>query len=193
MCKRVFIAVCAALLCASALFADLRSSVALVECEPNSAFVESFSLISRRFEQAGNSEAADYFDSLQKGWHGSGFLFQSEDGDLVLVTNRHVIKYSEAMKILFRGVGGEEQELKGNFEIIEDQLLDLAVITFPGTDEYSPLLLADTGEIRDGIQVYAAGYPGLMGEPLWQLSQGIVTNQRVEIDQLVDPELGYLI
>lgn len=181
-------------LCTSAfLFGDIRESVAVIECTPNSAFIDSFSQIAERFERAGNSAAADYFNSLQEGWHGSGALMQLEDGEMVLLTNRHVTSHSEDMNIKFGDVDGDEVVLNENLSVLEDAQLDLALIYFDMTQEIAPLIPDFEMEISDGDQVYAAGYPSLLGEPSWQLSQGIVTNYRAEIDRLVDPDISHVI
>ena len=43
------------------------------------------------------------------------------------------------------------------------------------------------------MDVWSAGYPGLGGQPMWQLGKGIITNSKAKIKELVDPSITHII
>lgn len=47
--------------------------------------------------------------------------------------------------------------------------------------------------VKDGQEVWSAGFPGLGGEPVWQFGKGTVTNSSARIKELIDPSISTVI
>ncbi|MBD5440204.1 MAG: trypsin-like peptidase domain-containing protein [Treponema sp.] len=47
--------------------------------------------------------------------------------------------------------------------------------------------------VKDGQEVWSAGFPGLGNEPVWQFGKGVVTNASARIKELIDPSVSVII
>ena len=57
--------------------------------------------------------------------------------------------------------------------------LDLAILEFPNDERpFSNGINFYQGDLEDGEQIFTAGYPGLMGTPVWQFGTGHITIRR---------------
>ncbi|NOR82711.1 MAG: PDZ domain-containing protein [Ardenticatenales bacterium] len=101
--------------------------------------------------------------------HGSGFIID-ESG--IAVTNNHVVTGAALLRVW---VGGESTPRNARVLGVSE-CSDLAVIDIEG-DEY-PFLEWYEGEIRAGLDVYAAGYP--LGDPEYTLTRGIVSKESAD-------------
>lgn len=95
---------------------------------------------------------------------GSGFII-SEDG--IAVTNNHVVTGAGLLQIY---LDGEDRPLNARVLGVSE-CSDLAVIDLEG-DGY-PYLTWYEGDIRPGLDVYAAGFP--LGDPEFTLTRGIIS------------------
>ncbi|MBA3606554.1 MAG: trypsin-like peptidase domain-containing protein [Acidimicrobiia bacterium] len=96
---------------------------------------------------------------------GSGFLI-SADG--LAVTNNHVVTGAATLEVF---VGGDTDESYNATIVGVSECNDLALIQLNTSDEL-PYLEWYDGEIRAGLDVYAAGFP--LGDPEFTLTRGIV-------------------
>jgi len=100
---------------------------------------------------------------------GSGFIID-ESG--IAVTNNHVVTGSALLKVF---VNGESRPRNARILGVSE-CSDLAVIDIDG-DGY-PFLEWYDGEIKVGLDVFAAGYP--LGDPEFTLTRGIVSKARAD-------------
>jgi serine protease Do len=103
---------------------------------------------------------------------GSGFII-SEDG--LAVTNNHVVVGAGTLDV-WRG--GDQSDTLDARVLGASECLDIAVVQLE-KDEY-PYLDWHKGEIKTGIDVYAAGFP--LGDPTFTMTRGIVSKADVEGD-----------
>jgi serine protease Do len=98
---------------------------------------------------------------------GSGFII---DPTGLAVTNNHVVSGAALLRVW---VGGESEPRNARILGVSE-CSDLAVIDLEG-DGY-PYLAWHEGDIRTGLDVYAAGFP--LGDPQFTLTRGIVSKER---------------
>lgn len=98
---------------------------------------------------------------------GSGFIID-ESG--LAVTNNHVVTGAALIKVW---VGGE-RDARNAKVLGVSECSDLALIDIDG--EGYPYLEWYDGEIKPGLDVYAAGFP--LGDPEFTLTRGIVSKER---------------
>jgi len=100
---------------------------------------------------------------------GSGFIID-ESG--IAVTNNHVVTGSALLRVF---VNGESRPRNARILGVSE-CSDLAVIDIEG-DGY-PFLEWYDGEIKVGLDVFAAGYP--LGDPEFTLTRGIISKARAD-------------
>jgi serine protease Do len=100
---------------------------------------------------------------------GSGFLI-SDDG--LVVTNNHVVAGAATLEVY---VGGELDKSYNAKVLGVSECNDLAVIKLNTNDDMPHLDWYD-GEIKAGLDVYAAGYP--LGDPEFTLTKGIIAKAK---------------
>lgn len=112
---------------------------------------------------------------------GSGVVIEHQGRKLVL-TNRHVTGYAQTANILF-------QLNKQNIRYEHCPILshsadnDLAVIELPQSCDQIPLPLY-SAPVEEGLDISAAGFPGLGDKPSWQLTRGIISNAQLDMTDL---------
>lgn len=102
---------------------------------------------------------------LNAGWAGSGFFITS---DGLAVTNNHVVTGAAILKVF---IGGDTKTEYDARVVGVSECADLAVIQVD-TSDVSFLKWYD-GDIKTGMEVYAAGYP--LAEPEFNLTKGIIS------------------
>ena len=100
---------------------------------------------------------------------GSGFII---DPAGIAVTNNHVVTGAATLEVY---VGGEEDPRNAKVLGVSE-CSDLAVIDIAG--DGFPYLRWFDGEIKAGLEVYAAGYP--LGDPEFTLTRGIVSKKSAD-------------
>lgn len=190
--KRV-IALFAVILLSSGLYAQsLREYVCVVRgnlSEENKTFLED---LKSSFEGNGYSYYAGYINSFLKGTFGSGFIWYASDGKPYIVTNRHVVSDYESVNLSFENEDGSVSEFKNMRIAFIDDEVDIALIALPDSFKRDGLLFT-TKKLSDGEDVFSAGFPGLGGEPSWQLGKGVVSNSFAKIKELLNPEISTII
>ena len=120
------------------------------------------------------------------GGGGSGFFI---DPSGIAVTNNHVVTGVAALEVYV----GEEDEPRNAQVLGVSECSDLAVIDVEG--DGFPYLEWYDGEIRAGLDVYAAGYPD--PENIYALTSGIVANTKASgemtwasVDSVIEHDAG---
>jgi len=122
-----------------------------------------------QIEAQGTSVDPQEGTQLNSGWTGTGF-FISPDG--LAVTNNHVVTGAAILKVY---VGGESKSYNARIVAVSE-CADLAVIKVSGGE--FPYLEWYDGDVKVGMEVYAAGFP--LGEPEYNLTKGIVSKAKAE-------------
>ncbi len=101
-------------------------------------------------------------------WIGSGFLI---DPSGIAVTNNHVVAGAATLKVY---IGGEvDQEFPARV-LAASECMDLAVIQIEG-GPFPVFLKWYEGPVDVGMEVYAAGYPGVGDHWQYTLTKGIIS------------------
>ena len=105
------------------------------------------------------------------GWVGSGFII---DPSGIAVTNNHVVTGAATLKAYIAG------DIKKEFPvrvIAASECLDLAVVQIEG-GPFPVYLEWYTGQVTEGMEVYAAGFPGIADDYQYTLTKGIISRTR---------------
>ncbi len=174
---------------ATTLGAQLRESVVIVQPKLSNEGVAAYRSIAEFFRTRNLTDLADYFESLTKGGFGSGYIATDRYGRSIVVTNRHVVTFSDSAMVTVINEEGKQKSLEGCTLVYEDADIDCALLLLPqGAFEGSARLELAESVPTDGEAVWSAGYPGLMGKPSWQLGKGVIMNRRVVVDSIGLPE-----
>ncbi len=153
---------------------SLRHSVCIVyphiEDGDKSVFAD-YSLYMSRAGMTSASRALSAYKSDNT--FGSGVLAEY-NGRKIVLTNLHVAGYSQTATIVFELP--DKTVRYTNCRILStDKQSDLAAIEVPAESEMTALPLY-SGDISDGMEVVAAGFPELADKPSWQLTRGFISN-----------------
>lgn len=161
---------------------DLKKSVCVVKQNCTDAEKEAFE------KTASTLFSNSYMSAARKlrqghGGFGSGFLYRADNGNLYIITNKHVVRDAKSVQLTFKADGGDKT-ISNCSVIAKSDSMDIAVVEFPATETGFVPLSFDADRVVDGTSVWSAGFPGLGDEPAWQLGNGVVSN-----DNLVNMEL----
>lgn len=176
-------------------FAQVRDYVCVVKEVFYEKNIEDLKEFAAMFKKSGNKSVAKAFEEYaQNGGFGSGFIYVDKDGKNYVVTNRHVIEQAETVNVEFMKPDGTVKKYEGLSIVAMGQDLDIALLAFPANNQpFEKGLDIYEKPLDDGTTVYSAGYPGLLGEPSWQLGTGHITNGSARVPKLVDPEITTLL
>lgn len=161
---------------------DLKKSVCVVKQNCTDAETEAYEkTASTLFSNSYMSAARNLRKGL--GGFGSGFLYRADNGNLYIITNKHVVRDAKSVQLTFKAEGGDKT-ISNCSVIAKSDSMDIAVVEFPATETGFVPLSFDADRVVDGTSVWSAGFPGLGDEPAWQLGNGVVSN-----DNLVNMEL----
>ncbi|MDL2229375.1 trypsin-like peptidase domain-containing protein [Treponema sp. OttesenSCG-928-L16] len=171
----------------------LRNYVGVIHQSYHPDIVEYMNKFKEEFEKGGNSDAVKGVDQFLKGSFGSGFVYVDEKGDNFIITNLHVVNQSYTLSISFEKSDGTQTKYEGLRIIAADEELDIAVLAFKeGEKPFTEGLAFLNRQAEEGEDVYSAGFPGLGGNPLWQLGRGMISNAiaRIPSDEDEDVLVG---
>jgi S1-C subfamily serine protease len=187
--------ICAAVLLPNLAFARLKDYVPIVKVQYHQKTKETFIQIADYFEKRGDWQTAEFFRSFsEKDTWGSGFIFVDESGNNYIITNRHVVEQSETMDIVFENDDGSETVYQNCPILYVDNDIDIAIVQFPDAKKiFEKGFKINTDLQTERTEVYSAGYPHLLNRPGWQLSVGIISNEKAYVPEMMDPKITYLI
>lgn len=181
---KIIAALLALWLCGPAMAQGLRWSVCVVYpeyTEQEKKTMGDFALYLARagYRTASRELSAYKSDEL----FGSGVLIEDQGRKLIL-TNRHVTGYAQTATVVFqlndKNVRYPHCKVIGNSTVS-----DLSAIELPDECKQIPLPLA-TVVVEDGLDIFAAGFPGLGTKASWQLTRGTVSNAALRNEELGD-------
>lgn len=137
---------------------------------------------------AARSDLSEALRMHSEGGFGSGFVVVAgKDATprprLFVITNQHVVGLADTAKVSFQGL---EDPVAAQVVLVHESY-DLAILEVLGVDEGESSLSMAAGfgfsrhVARDQDVVIAAGYPGIAGEPSYQVTRGYVSNEQVEL------------
>ena len=146
-------------------------------------------LIAAAYEDLGSRhrDLGPLMDAHNQGGFGSGFLVVAADARgsgkrAYVVTNQHVVGLATEVTL-----GRESSEVRATARVIYvDPLYDLAIVKL--SEEATALFQVEDGlgfstePAKDQEVVIASGFPGIEGDPSYQVTRGYVSNQQVLID-----------
>jgi len=192
--KRLFFILIPLCLLPVGAFAQIKNYVGIVREKYHSANIAVLEEYRDTLQSKGYTSYAQSIDSYLKGGFGSGFVYVAPDGTNYIITNRHVVSQAESVSVEFEGADGGTTKYDNLKVLNADEEIDLAILSFPkGVKPFKKGLTFATKKVQDGQEVWTAGFPGLAGNPLWQLGKGSVTNSTARIKDLVDPDITALI
>ena len=157
----------------------VRDYVGLINQTYHPSIVSYFEKIKTELKKEGAENAVKNIDIFLSGAFGSGFLYSDARGNLYVLTNNHVIAQAHTLSITFERPDGTSRKVENLTIIATDEENDLAVLSVPsgGVRPYvNRGMTLVTRFVEEGKSVFAAGFPGLGMTPLWQFSNGIVSN-----------------
>lgn len=167
----------------SIVFGDIKDSIVIVNPIYNQTIIDSFIDKSEKFRKEGSIKLSETFKNFTIEGYGSGFVIEAPDGEQYIITNKHVVANADSVTI----------KDYDNVEIVYiDRTVDLALIQIPGKKFSDSFTFYNEG-FSDGDDVWAAGYPGLLGEPGWQFSKGNITNREAKLAYMEGSSISYLI
>jgi serine protease Do len=192
--KKVFIVVGFCFFVVIGLSAQIRNYVAIVRPVFDEKTVAFLLSLSESMRRDGYPDAAGMLKAYAEGGYGSGFVYVDNEGKNYIVTNRHVVSQAGSVALEFEQEDGVKTVYENCRVIAVDDDLDIALISFPSNKRpFRRGLLFSKQKIEDGMTVWSAGYPGLISEPMWQLGNGTVTNNKARVPELANPEITTLI
>lgn len=175
--------------------AQIRNYVGVVREKFSPELVSFLEECRDELKDHGYSTYAKYIDSYIAGGFGSGFVYVAADGTNYIITNRHVVSQAASASIEFENPDNGSVVKYEDLKIVAtDDDIDIAILKF--ADNKNPFkrgLRFAANRVTDGQEVFSAGFPGLGGDPLWQLGKGSVTNGAARIKELMDPSVSTLI
>ncbi|MEJ2665254.1 MAG: serine protease, partial [Spirochaetia bacterium] len=182
------------LLIAGTVFAQLRNYVPIVRPVYDNAVRDFFNTLRRTMDGIGYKEIGTMLGAYVKGGYGSGFVYVARDGANYVVTNYHVVAGADAVNLEFERQDGTIVVYQNCPVIAANKAEDLALVSFRHDKRpFRSGLSFSNKTVRDGMEVWTAGYPALLDKPMWQLGKGNVTNSVARVPELVDPKLTPLI
>ena len=147
---------------------DLRKLVVVVHVKADGRLASRFR--DWASQSAGIRRAA--FEGASLGAFGSGFFVVPKNGDVLVITNRHVVELGNEAEIEM----GDGTKSKAEI-LYTDPSWDLAVLR-PEKPLVDAGLAIDPDAAKDHQTVIATGYPAVGGRPSYQTTRGHVSNQR---------------
>lgn len=161
---------------------DLRRLTVLVTPTQPQAIAVKLADLGKRYARLGGlwaNQGARVF--------GSGALLtpSTSTGDastksrVYVVTNRHVVGFATTVEISFPET---KQDVAGRVVYVDDRY-DLAIVELDDSTAPASAFALEPRPVRDQDEVIASGYPGIGGNPSYQVTRGHVSNQSVIVDE----------
>lgn len=174
--------------------ADIKDQVCVVYPQLEQNVKDSFLSLAKQLESSGEEDFAGFFKAYAEGGFASGFVVLDDAKRPWIVTNRHVAAMASRAKIEFQKNDGSKVSYEDCPVVYMDDSTDLAFISLPDTFKAGADVLAIATEpLKDGDEVWSAGFPALLGRPSWQYGKGYVTNGRVEVPELANTEATWFL
>lgn len=154
---------------------NLKESVAIIRHD-NPTLDSLYNQLGLTLQNNGFITAGKTLRNYEKSF-GSGFIYQANSGNTYVVTNQHVVSNVDAVSLQIN-VNGKNTTFTNCPVLYAHPNIDLALIQVPESISNKALKIY-TSSIKDGQEVFSAGYPGIGDKPLWQLGKGVISNKEV--------------
>jgi serine protease Do len=171
----------------------LRDYVGTIEGTYHPDALAYFDKIKENLRKNGRNDVAQAFDNYIKMGFGTGFVYVTPEGTNYVITNYHVVAQTSTLSVSFEKLDGARTTYSRLRVVAADEDIDLAILTFAdGARPFAAGLEFITAPAEEGVDVYAAGFPGLGNEQIWQFSRGIISNARMRLprDPVEDSEVN---
>jgi serine protease Do len=159
---------------------NLRAVTVIVEVAPPPDIAATYSAFA-----AHHRDLRPLMEAHNEGGFGSGFAMVTETAEGptgYIVTNQHVVGLSSQVRL-----GRSDSDARIEAPVIYvDPVYDLAIVGLSGDSARALGIERGLGFsdriARDQDPVVASGFPGIEGDPSYQVTRGHVSNERVLID-----------
>jgi serine protease Do len=168
---------------------SIRDYVGLISIRYHADVIQYMGKFRETFEKKGQPSAVRAIDNYLKGLSGSGFVYVAPDGANYILTNEHVVAQSDSLAVTMEKLDGAKITYERLKVLAVDEEKDLAILVFDeGVKPFTRGLSFSTVAVREGGDVYAAGFPGLGNQAIWQFSGGKITNAVARIPKSSDSD-----
>ncbi len=127
---------------------------------------------------------------MENGGFGSGVVIKYNEQYYVL-TNYHVVDFATSASLEFQN--STNLHLKECAIINRNKDFDLALIALPANSGIQYGFSLSNVTLKEGTEVWSAGFPGIQNKPSWQLGKGIVSNEFFKDSSFINAKLTYII
>ncbi|GHT77660.1 hypothetical protein FACS1894130_02730 [Spirochaetia bacterium] len=160
----------------------LRDYVGVVHQSYHPDVIAYLNKLKSYYQKQGQDDVVKNIDNFLKGGFGSGFVYVDSNGNNYIITNNHVIRKAYTVSIEFEKQDGTKTVYDGLSLLAADEDMDIALLAFPpGIKPFTAGLALASQSPDDGDDVFSAGFPGAVGEAIWQFGRGSVSNALVRL------------
>ena len=107
---------------------------------------------------------------------GTGFIYKHTGGKYYILTNQHVVKDGDQIKIVLSSGDEVDVEVVGG-----DEFADIAVLSYTTEKELSVVSIGSSKDMRVGDTVFAIGAPLDSSVYSWSVTRGILSGKDREV------------
>lgn len=162
---------------------DLKKNVCIVKQGASETLKKSYEDMAKTLSNNGYFSSANALRGRGNSF-GSGLVYKASDNKFYIITNRHVVGSSPVVDVEF------VQEDGAKVSYVQCKVLgttneddDIALVQLPAQVNFPETIVPFKGQLKDGDEVWTAGYPGLGNEPTWQLGKGILSNVSIQKEE----------
>ncbi|HCS87001.1 MAG TPA: hypothetical protein DIW30_00750 [Bacteroidales bacterium] len=160
----------------------LRHSVAIVAPEYSQKDSILFCGYATELVRISMYDESRMLTAYAQGTFGSGVLIE-HNGKRYVLTNRHVVGYANYATLTFE-LHERTIRLPHCPLVSTSEEYDLALIALSSQDSALIPLPFSTAQAEEGLNITAAGFPGLAGKASWQMTRGTISNSALYIEKL---------
>ncbi|GHT67391.1 hypothetical protein FACS1894110_12810 [Spirochaetia bacterium] len=193
--KKSFLCAIVLLLAATAVFGQasaLRDYVGIIKGTYHPDALEFFDKLKENYKKRGKTDLVKWIDGyIKSGVGGTGFVYVAPDGENYVITNYHVVAQTVSLSISFEKLDGAKTTYDRLKVVAADEDIDIAILMFANDARpFKAGLAFMPSPAEEGVDVFAAGFPGMFNEQIWQFSKGVVSNARMRLPHDIEDEEG---
>ena len=171
---------------------SLRDMVCIVKLQQTEEVKKFYYDYGRELARFGFVKVGALLRAKESGGFGSGIVVLHNEKYYV-ITNSHVVEHAHFVSLEFQTNSEIPLQFKDCKIVARNKDFDLALVEIPENSGIkSGFTFSDTF-IKEGADVWSAGFPALGNKPSWQLGKGIISNESVKDSAIINVNLEYLI
>jgi len=170
----------------------LREMICVVRPKHNEEIKDFYTEYGRALAREGFINSGGMLRAKEPGRFGSGVIIEYNENYYVL-TNFHVVEHSQFVSLEFQTNSENQTQYDDCRIIISDKNFDLALIEIPSIANIQSGFTFSDIPVKEGSEVWTAGFPGLANKPSWQLGKGIISNESIKDSLITNSKLSYVI